>query len=316
MGFAKRWGMIFGLVGALVISGCGSSGDRAASEPEYNQEADVTTSYEDSADEYAGEAAEVSGSVQGSAAEEIDQKLIVTQALEVETAEFGAFMDTVNQKAAALGGYIQRSEISGSKERFDQSASLCIRIPAEKLSDFIVSVEENGTVVYNSKTAEDVTLQYVDTESRLNALKVEEETLLSLLEKAEKLSDIFAIQEELTEVRYQIESRESQLRVYDNQVNYSTVNLTVIEVARETAVVERGFWSEAALGFSNNLYSVGQAFRGFGVWFISCLPQFFVLGAAVMICWLVFRKIMKKRRKKDGEPDIGTEKKKEDGGAV
>lgn len=63
-------------------------------------------------------------------------------------------------------------------------------------------------MTYDSKTTEDVTLEYVDTESHLKALKTEEETLLALLEKAEKLSDVFEIQEELTNVRYQIESYE------------------------------------------------------------------------------------------------------------
>lgn len=296
---AKRWIIILGVAGVLGLSGCGGSNDMEKSEQEYSLAADVTSGY---AEEYEDDAAETSDSGASGAdiaEQQAGKKLIVTQELNVETSEFGTFMDTVNRRAEALGGYIERSEISGSAEYRNQSANFCIRIPAEKLAEFIVSVEENGTVVYNSKSTEDVTLQYVDTESHLKALKVEEKTLLSLLEKAEKLSDIFAIQEELTEVRYQIDSYESQLRVYDNQVDYSTVNLSVTEVFRETTAVKNGFWSEASAGFSDSLYSVGRAFRGFGVWFISCIPQLFTCGAVIVVLWLIVRRFLKKRGKKN-----------------
>ena len=223
------------------------------------------------------------------------QKLIVTENLTVETENFDSFVESVNRKTTALGGYIESSEISGAYEYESRNASFQIRIPAEKLPDFITVVDENGTVTYDSKTTEDVTLQYVDTQSHLNALKTEEETLLSLLEKAEKLSDVFEIQQELTEVRYQIESYESQLRVYDNQVDYSTVNLTVYEVSRETTVEKQGFWSEAGAQFLDSLYFVGQVLRGFALWFIGSLPVLVVL--AVIVAGIVFA-VKKHRRKK------------------
>ena len=68
---------------------------------------------------------------------------------------------------------------------------------------------------------------YVDMQSHVKALRTEQNTLLELIEKADKLKDIIALQSQLTQVRYEIESYESQLRMYDNRVNYSTLNLTV-----------------------------------------------------------------------------------------
>ena len=69
-------------------------------------------------------------------------------------------------------------------------------------------------------------------QSHKKALLAEQESLLSMMEQAESIEDIIAINEQLTDVRYQIESMESQLRTYDNQVDYSTVNLYIDEVER------------------------------------------------------------------------------------
>lgn len=203
--------------------------------------------------------------------------------------------------ASAEGGTLSVEQVAKKlivTEYIDAETSFKIRISAEKREEFVSVVDETGNVVYNSKTTEDVTLQYVDTESHLNALKVEEETLLSLLEKAEKLSDVFDIQARLTEVRYQIESYESQLRVYDNQVDYSTVNLTVSEVNRETTQVKRGFWSEATAEFSDTLYYVGQSLRGFAIWFIGSIPVFAILAVVIVVAVVLVKRSIRKRRLK------------------
>lgn len=300
----KKRIIVLGLIGMLMLGGCGGAVNDAASATT-DMAADVTSGYsmemaeeDDAIEEEASDAgnAEVS-------AEQTAKKLIVTEYMNVETTEFDTFITAVNQKVEALGGYIESSEMSGRIEYGNQYADFCIRIPADKLEEFVTAVDEKGTIVYDSKTTEDVTLQYVDTQSHLNALKTEEETLLSLLEKAEKLSDVFEIQEELTEVRYQIESYESKLRVYDNQVDYSTIHLNVTEVSREAVPAKKGFWSEATAEFSDSLYFVGQALRGFAIWFIGSIPVFVVLAVIVVVIWKIVRRIRKKKQAKQMDAD-------------
>ena len=88
-------------------------------------------------------------------------------------------------------------------------------------------MSEEANVTYSSESTEDVTLAYTDMQSHVAALRTEQETLLSMLGQAQSMEDILAIQTQLTQVRYEIESYESQLRVYDNQVDYSTVYLDI-----------------------------------------------------------------------------------------
>lgn len=296
--------MVLGLAGMLLFSGCGGASYDAAMEESAAESADMTSDYgmveEASAEDIAEEAGEDTlGEGAGTAVSEtVEQKLIYTENIDVETTEFDAFWTTINRKVESLGGYIEYSEISGQAERGDRYGNLTIRVPAEQLNQLVTEVDEKGTITYENKTTENVTLQYVDTESHLHALKVEEETLLSLLEKAEKLSDVFDIQARLTEVRYQIESCESRLRVMDNQVTYSTVNLSVREVARETVVAEKGFWSEAGTAFMDSLYSVKEAARSIALWFIGNLPVLVIYTVIILAVVLLLRRTGRKRKQK------------------
>lgn len=290
---------LLGLICTMLLSGCGAASYDSAETAANNATADVSYEY---GEETADDAADAESDEDGIKAEDpsaTEKKLIVTEQINVETIEYQDFVTTVTQKVDALGGYIESSEMSGSTQYRNQYANFTIRIPADKLADFITVVDQNGTVTYDSKTTEDVTLEYVDTESHLKALKTEEETLLALLEKAEKLSDVFEIQEELTNVRYQIESYESKIRVYDNQVDYSTVHLNVMEVERENATAKKGFWSEAGAAFLDSLYNVWDGLRNFGIWLIGNIPVFFVLAVVIAVIVWIIKKVKKARKKKE-----------------
>ena len=292
--------MTLGVLGTLLISGCGAASmDFAGAKESYEEAAmDVTSDYAMPEEEAPAAEEAMEEGIDSLEAENTEQKLIITENLDVETEEFDAFWKNVNQKVKDLGGYIEYSEISGQAEYGDRNGHLTIRIPAEQLENLVTAVDEKGTVTYESKTTENVTLQYVDTESHLNALKIEEESLLSLLEKAGKLSDLFEIQARLTEVRYQIESYESQLRVMDNQVAYSTVNLSVREVARVTVVAEKGFWSEAKTAFMDSIYSIKDAARSLALWFIGNLPVLMIYAVIIFVIVVFVRKTNKKRQHK------------------
>lgn len=298
----KKWFVLAGLFALLGFSGCGSTGiakDTAAMTEESVESYDVTSDY-GMAEAPAEEAVEEEALDESGTAEVTnqEQKLIITENIDVETEEFDTFWQNIHQKVEALGGYIEYSEISGQAEYGDRSGNLTIRIPAEQIDALITAVDEKGTVTYESKTTENVTLQYVDLQSHLKALRIEEESLLSLLEKADKLSDLFEIQARLTEVRYQLESYESQLRVMDNQVTYSTVNLSVREVTIITVVEEKGFWAEAQKAFMDSLYSIKDAVRGLALWFIGNLPVLTVYAVIIIVVVIIVRKTNKSRQKK------------------
>lgn len=239
------------------------------------------------------------------------RKLITTMNLSAETEHFDALMGNLEKQIAELGGYIENSDQwNGSVDYYgnrinDRSASLTVRIPMEKLDGFLSLMEENSNITNKSKNVEDVTLAYVDLESHKKALLTAEERLLELLEKAETVEDLIAIEEKLTDVRYQLESMESQLRTYDNKINYSTVYLNIQEVTRLTPVEAPTTWSRIKNGFSENLYNLGEGIKDFFIGVVINIPYIvmwiIILGIGAFIGFLVVKHDKKKKEKRRKE---------------
>lgn len=231
------------------------------------------------------------------------RKLIRTIYLSLQTTEFDSVLSDLSAKTTELGGYIENSSISGNSYYYQSTryASYTIRIPSEQLDQFVDIVSELGNVTQKNESVEDVTLQYVDVESRKKALETEQERLLELLAQAENMEDLLAIESKLSDVRYELENYGSQLRLLDNQIDYSTVNVDVDEVERVTDTGEKSFFGEIKDRFGNSLYTVGRDIRGFVIVVLGSLPILIVWAVIIAIAVLIVKKIRKGRKKKKEE---------------
>ncbi len=110
----------------------------------------------------------------------------------METREFETVLSGIQAKVTETGGYTETSEVNGSSYygRGNRSAWLTLRIPADKLDTFVTTVSGLGNVTSKSESVEDITLQYVDTESHKKALETEQDRLLTIMEQAESMDDI------------------------------------------------------------------------------------------------------------------------------
>ncbi len=226
-----------------------------------------------------------------------DQKLIKRVYMDTETEDLEALLPVIAAKISELGGYVERQELyNGSIQSSYRSRSVCmtIRIPAERLGEFTSQVEGVSNVVNYTENTDDVTLKYVDTESRVKALQVEQERLLELLAKAENMTDLLEIESRLTDVRYELESYASQLRALENKVSYATVELNVRQVKVYTEVEPQTVWQRISGGFGENLRDIGENLTDFFVWVTVYSPQLIfwtlVIGGAVLLLKRRFRK--------------------------
>lgn len=225
------------------------------------------------------------------------QKLIKTVTLNMETREFETVLSGIQAKVSETGGYTERSEVSGNSYygNGNRSAWLSLRIPADKLDTFVTTVSGLGNVTNKSESVEDITLQYVDTESHKKALETEQARLLTLMEQAETMDDIIKIETRLSKIRYELQTYETTLRTYDNQVSYSTVNIDLYEVDRESAPEKQSFASELKTRLSDNFYHIGQGFRSFAIWFVASLPYFVIIAVVALLIIKIVRKIVWKK---------------------
>lgn len=235
-----------------------------------------------------------------SAVVESERKLIRRISLNAQTTDMDTMLSGIAAKVNELGGYVESRDVytgssysSNSKSRY---AYLTIRIPAERLDEFVNHVGEVSNVTSTSETSEDVTLNYVATESRMKALQAEEARLLELIDKAANLTELLQLEERLTEVRTELERVTSQLRLYDNLVDYGTVDLTVNEVQEYTPVEEPGFWERISTGFANSLSNLGTIMKELVIGFVCAIPYLVPLGVIACIVLLIIKLATRKKK--------------------
>ena len=234
-----------------------------------------------------------------------DRKLIRRINMNAETRDLDTLLSDINAKVTELGGYMENREVysgsSYSEETRSRRASLTIRIPAEKLDGFVAHVEGSSNVTSTSESTEDVTLNYVATESRMKALQAEETRLLALIDEAANLSELLELEKRLTEVRTELEEVTSQLRLYDNLVDYGTVELSISEVKELTPTEKPGFWTRLGNGFVTAVKNVWVFCQEFVIFMISAIPYllpFAIIGVGI---FLIIRASIRRKRKKQKE---------------
>lgn len=237
-----------------------------------------------------------------------NRKWVITMSLTAETENLTDAMGLLAEKIQASGGYVESQSISGTAVNSGRSPSayITVRVPAAQLDSFVEDVSGMTNVVSSSRYVEDITLSYTDTEGRVKALKTEEARLLELMEQAQTMSDLLEIEERLTEVRYQLENYTSTLRLYDNQVDYATLDLTLREVAKFTPPEKQGFWEKVTSGLADSIVDLGQGLVDVAAWVLIELPYLVLVG---LLGWLVVfltrRSIKKRRAKKEQNAQDG-----------
>jgi predicted small lipoprotein YifL len=239
------------------------------------------------------------------------QKMIFTVTADIETTKFDESMNNVNALMTANGAYVESSYISGKNYsdtfygyKTYRSASFTIRVPADRLDAMTNSLSTIGNVLNSNKQSQNITIQFIDTESRLKACRAEETSLLAMLEKAETVEVILTIQQRLSDVRYEIESLTSMLKNWQNQVDYSTVVLTLREVAELTEPeppLQRTYWDEIRDGFNATLKGIGEFFKGLFKGIVIALPVLLILAVLAVAVIVIIRLVNKRNRTKNNQ---------------
>ncbi len=250
-------------------------------------------------------AALTSGSTAASTTLPESRKWIITVYMSAETDDLDAMTKNLDRHIQALDGYVEDQNVYNGSTRSNRryrNASMTIRIPAEQVDNFVTEVEAFANVISKEKNLEDVTLNYVATESRVQALETEQERLLELLSQADNMTDLLEIEARLTDVRYELENYASQLRLYDNQIDYATIHLDISEVQEYTPVEEPTLWERISGGFTDSLKGLGESLQNLLVWFVVSLPFLAVYGGIAVAVILVIRRLRKNRKAKKVPP--------------
>ena len=240
-----------------------------------------------------------------------DRKLIRRITINAETEDLDALLAAIDAKVSFLGGYTESRNVYTGSRYSDRTnrryANLTLRIPKDKLDEFVSHMQDESNVTSSNETSDDVTLTYVATKSRMTALQKEEARLLELIDKAANLSELLELEKRLTEVRTELEQVTSQLLLYDNLVDYGTITLSISEVQELTPVEEPGFFTRITTGFTGSLRNLWTFLKELAIFLVVALPYLLPVAVVALTVVLLIRRSVRKRRNARKQPPFKTE---------
>lgn len=239
------------------------------------------------------------------------RKIIKHSDLSLETKEFDTALAKLMQLVESAGGYIESQNTNGHSlnhqdDYYSRNAQINARIPADKLDDVTASVGALCNIVSQNDAIDDITDTYFDAQAHLKVLQVQEERLLEILHKAEKLEDVVTLEKALSDVRYQIESLTASIKRMDSQVTYSYLSLYLQEVGEYNTPVNtpKSFSDRLSSTFARSVAHIRNSVQGFLLFIVEVGPVVLfwgiILGVIALIVYRVF--IRKKNKAPKPEP--------------
>ncbi|MBO4918995.1 MAG: DUF4349 domain-containing protein [Erysipelotrichaceae bacterium] len=225
-----------------------------------------------------------------------NKKMILTAHMQMETKDLDETVSYLLEKVGTYSGYVQKSS-SYTRNSTTRIYEATLRIPANSYSEFISELKTAGNTLSYSDEIEDVTDSYTDIEARISSLKAQEAKVLEFYDKAETIEDLMNIESRLSDLRYQIEYYEAQIKNYDLLIAYSTLYITVTETTVYTPE-NPGFFSRLAGSFTDGWHDFMGGIGDFLVDVVYNIWTILLLAGLGYLAYRIYRKIRNRKNQK------------------
>ncbi|WP_123788485.1 DUF4349 domain-containing protein [Phytoactinopolyspora halophila] len=285
------------IAAVLALAACGGADDATKDEQaagDANIEEGAAPERADAGDMDApggdGAASEDAGGVIDQVQEQaLGRDIIYTVELRVVTEDLDEATERATSITQGAGGFVANERAT------EERATLTLRIPSDEHADAVSELEDLGDVADRSRTAEDVTHEVVDVESRIESQRASIARIQELLQEAEDVSDIVSIESELARREADLDALLSRQEHLEDQTSLATVTVT-FELDEEGDTEEAG-----TPGFLSGLGAGWDAFVGVLVVATAVLgailPFLIIAGPLAVALWYWFR-----RRRVRSEP--------------
>lgn len=227
--------------------------------------------------------------------------IIKTYEYSYKTANFNSSVESFEDTVRRFRGYVSYSEIYGDED--NRTAIYRARIPSQLSEDFVSDLSGIGELISSSSTAEDVTLSYSEMSTHVETLRTEYENLQGMIADATDLDTIITLESRMSDILYDIENYESQMTIISNQVEYSTVNLTIEEEIPEPeepekTKIEKSYSEKISEKFEGSVSDISDLLKDLGLWFASALPYIVIIIVVGLIALFVVFFVRKFKNKK------------------
>jgi hypothetical protein len=254
--------------------------------------------------EYAMDTAEEAGApdvrkVQNGSAGSAVRHIIRNGSIDLSVKDTSETIQKVRELVTDVDGIISNSNIYEIREG-QYGANLTLRVPEDHFDAVMVQLETLGKVKNTQTGMDDVTMQYIDLESRLNNQKAQEERLVEILEMAENVEEVLEVEKELARIRGEIEAMTSQFIYLKDQVTYGTIYLNLREEAVSTETISPGVFhnlgEKTGEAFITSINFILNAFSYLIIALSAMLPVLVVIGIIALLVWLLIRRLSHRKQ--------------------
>lgn len=192
-----------------------------------------------------------------------DKKIIKTANVTIEIKDHKQYYAYFREKIKNLGGYVAQEEQHVSDYKIE--STIILKIPVDQFEN-VVSIVTTGAekIIEKKISSQDVSTEYVDTRSRIEAKKQFRNRYMDLLKQAKNMEEILNVQSEINNIQEEIESATERLNYLGQSSAFSTINLTYYQVLNSSAKenVTPTFGLQITQSFKIGLGWVGDLFIG------------------------------------------------------
>ncbi|MET9291519.1 DUF4349 domain-containing protein [Streptomyces sp. NPDC003077] len=213
---------------ALTVTGCGAAGDADSQSKAGTDQAASAPGRAPDAAGYAGKdggPGKPSGSGPSSGPAKLSASQIVrTATVTVETEDVPAALATARAAAEGAGGYVGDETTDRDGEGRERSR-LVLRVPPGQYGDVLRRISGLGVLKERRVSAKDVTDEVVDVDSRLKNQRKSVARVRELMDRAKTITDIVALEAELSRRQAELESLEARLKSLKDRTGMATLTL-------------------------------------------------------------------------------------------
>ncbi len=248
---------------------------------------------------------------------EIDDNFSVARALDIQSSERliirnGILRLTVEDtratqkevekvvaELAGKGAFIVSSAERTNYEGQDPYIETTIRIPAEEFDAVMDRIAKLAVKVdERSETADDVTAEFVDLNTRLESLEAARDRLLEIMKQSATTEELLMAEQQLTQRETEIESIKGRMKYLSESARLSSITISLVPYLPSQPLDDTWRPAETFRGAVDALVNSLRGFAEFLIIFvIAVLPWLAALG---LIWWGVARVVRKRRERKAG----------------
>ena len=244
-----------------------------------------------------------------------NRKIIYTGNISLQSLEYEKSAESIHGKITGYGGFIESEDTSNDdpywyyKERTGSASqktrrnmNVTARIPADKFDAFMKDLENDGQVISTSVNARNISVKYANHEASRKALEIEQKRLLDMMEKAETVEDMIAVEARLTDVERELNDEKTQLSDMDRDVNFSTVYISLQEVFEYSEqVVEISYGEKLKKAFSRAVSDFVEFWGDLILGIVETFPFLIMFGLIIFAIVKASRRARRRREEKLAE---------------